>query len=653
MIRILLCTCVFMLISHAVLPADKIDSLKQALKVAKKPVDKINTLNLLGRELFLANKHDTALVLAEQAKKQSEKIDYKKGIAAAYNILGNVCLLHSDYTCAYDYHSKALAIQLKLGDKKVLCSTYNNIGIIHYYQGDLPEALKAHLNSLKFARATGDKTAEARSYSNIGGIYTQQQNFDEALKTFTKGYKIQMELKDRLGMGRSLNNIGTVYLARGIDEPALENFIACLKIKEEIGDVLSMGQTYLNVAGIYFRKGYYAKSPQTRDSLFALSEKMHQQAIESLEQVGNKQALAGTYNNLGLLYLQKKQWQKARQYLDKGFLLAKEIGSKDDLKSSYNAYAVADSMAGDFESSLANYKLFIRYRDSLSNESNTKKTMQAQMDFELEQKEIKMKADQDKKAAVYEEKLARQKIMGWSVGGGSVLFLLVILLIINRTRLKQKNEYQQQLNRQQKQQAVAIMEAQEQERKRIAEDLHDSLGHLLSAAKMNLQQTPLAQEQCENSIKLLNQASEELRNISFNLMPKVLEEEGLTPALSELAEKTNRATNMAVSFRAHDIEVNKFDKPTQFNIYRIVQEAINNILKHAGATEAGIQLIGQQNQLTIMIEDNGKGFDTSKTYGGRGQKNMRARTQWLNGNFNLDSTPGHGTTICIDIPVSL
>lgn len=193
------------------------------------------------------------------------------------------------------------------------------------------------------------------------------------------------------------------------------------------------------------------------------------------------------------------------------------------------------------------------------------------------------------------------------------------------------------------------MEVQEQERKRIAEDLHDSLGHLLSAAKMNLQ-SGNGQEQLNASMQLLNQASEELRNISFNLMPNVLEEEGLTPALNELAEKSGKSGKIAVSFQAHDIKSLKFDKLAQFNIYRIVQEAINNIMKHAGATEAGIQLIGKENNLTIMIEDNGKGFDPKNILNGRGQKNMRARTNWLNGNFHLDSRPGHGTTICIDIP---
>jgi two-component system, NarL family, sensor kinase len=630
--------------------ATKADSLIAALKIVKTPTDKVNTLNLLGRELFLANKHDTAVVLAEQAKTLAEKINYKKGSAASYTILGNVCLLRADYTSAYSYHSKALAIHLKLGDKKLICDTYNNIGIIFYYQGDLPGSLKAHLNSLKLAKAANNKVSEARSYSNVGGIYVQQGNFKKALTTFEQGYAIQKELNDKIGMGRSLNNIGIVYLAQVKSDTALINFLECVKIKEEIGDILTIGQTYMNIAGIYLQKGYYSKSPQTRDSLFALSEKMFRQAINALERIGDKQTLAGAYNNLGLLYLQMKQQRVAREYIEKGFVMAKEMGTKDDLKNSYNAFYVADSMAGNYAGALANYKMWVIYRDSLVNDANTKKTVEAEMNFAFEQKELKMKSNQEKKEVMYKEKLLRQKIAGWSLAGGIGLFLLLVALIINRARLKQKHTYQQMLNLKQKEQAVAIMEAQEQERKRIAEDLHDSMGHLLSTVKMNLQTESDSSENHKRSLQLLNQASEELRNISFNLMPLVLEEEGLTPALNELAEKTQRSGKMTVSFRDHDTKNLKFDKLSQFNIYRIVQEAINNILKHAAATEAGIQLIGQQNGITIMIEDNGKGFDIQSIQNGRGQKNMRARTQWLNGNFHLDSTPGHGTTICIEIP---
>jgi two-component system NarL family sensor kinase len=231
------------------------------------------------------------------------------------------------------------------------------------------------------------------------------------------------------------------------------------------------------------------------------------------------------------------------------------------------------------------------------------------------------------------------------------LLLLSSLLFFNRYRLKQKNNYQQQLNKQQKEQAVAVMETQEQERKRIAEDLHDSIGHLLSTAKLNLQTFPENQKHLmENPLELLNQASSEIRNITFNLMPRTLEEAGLGPALNELATKISNAGTIRVFLQMHGMENTVLEKQAQFNIYRIIQEAVNNILKHAEAKEINIQLIRQEQQLSIMIEDDGKGFDPQKIKNGRGIKNITTRSIWLNGTMVIDSTPGRGTTLAIQIP---
>jgi signal transduction histidine kinase len=205
----------------------------------------------------------------------------------------------------------------------------------------------------------------------------------------------------------------------------------------------------------------------------------------------------------------------------------------------------------------------------------------------------------------------------------------------------------------QKDQAVAVMETQEQERKRIAEDLHDSLGHLLSTAKLNLQTFPDSQRHLmESPLELLNQASTEIRNITFNLMPKTLEEEGLIPALKELTAKVSNACPVKVMLHVHGMENVSLEKQVQFNIYRIIQEAVNNILKHASATEVSIQLLHQDKSLTIMIEDDGKGFDTKLVKKeSRGITNITTRAQWLNGAAAFDSQPGRGTTLSIEIPL--
>jgi signal transduction histidine kinase len=135
-------------------------------------------------------------------------------------------------------------------------------------------------------------------------------------------------------------------------------------------------------------------------------------------------------------------------------------------------------------------------------------------------------------------------------------------------------------------------------------------------------------------------------------MPKTLEEEGLVSALNELALKVKNACRIEINLQCFGLEKLRLEKQVQFNIYRIIQEAVNNILKHAGATEINIQLIRNEGQLTIMIEDNGKGFDKSQSLRkGRGLRNISTRTEWLEGNVAFDSHPGRGTTITIEIPV--
>jgi signal transduction histidine kinase len=195
------------------------------------------------------------------------------------------------------------------------------------------------------------------------------------------------------------------------------------------------------------------------------------------------------------------------------------------------------------------------------------------------------------------------------------------------------------------------METQELERKRIAEDIHDSLGHLLSTVKLNLQTLKGGEQQITTSLNLLNQASEEIRNITFNLMPRTLEEGGLVPALNELASKVTASGVLKVNLHIHDIDKFILEKQSQFNIYRIIQEAVNNILKHANASEINIQMIGQEDHITIMIEDDGKGFTPGEKSAGRGLKNIVTRSLWLKGSLNIDSTPGKGTTITTEIPV--
>lgn len=676
----------------------KLDSLKKALPLVKDDTSRANTLNGISRELFLSGKYDSSLVCAENAKSLSEKAAFAKGISNAYNNIGNVHLNKGNRDEAlknYDDALKALSgmpknneikkllgnaysnigsihittgnyeealknfnisfrLRTEADDKKGIAICYTNIGVIHYYQGNYPEALKNYLAALKLDKERGDKNAIARGYNNSGNIYVQQANYSDALKNYSAALSIQKEIGDKQGIGRCHNNIGAVYFFQKNYASALDAFVKGLEIKEEIGDQYGIGHAHINIGNVLYSQGLVKNHTEA-----ARKEKMGKAlpefftALEVLSATGDKQGMAMCYNNIGTVYVMLNKGNEALIQLKKGLKLSKETGSKEDIKASYKGLASADSLLGNWKEAYNHQQQYTLYKDSLLNEENTKKLVQSQMNFDFEQKEIKSKAEQDQKEALYQEEIKQQRIIGWGIAGIFIFLLMFSILLFNRYRLKQKQAFQKKLIQQQKEQAIAIMETQEQERKRIAEDLHDSLGHLLSTVKLNLQTLPDDQRHhYVNSLQLLNQASKEIHDISFNLMPQTLEEEGLIPALHELTEKIRKSSLYDIILQVHDMENFEIDKQTKFNIYRIVQEAVSNILKHADAKEINIQLVKQENQLTIMIEDDGKGFDANQIKkNGRGLRNITARAEWLLGTIQIDSTPGRGTTISIEIPI--
>ncbi|TSA24811.1 PAS domain S-box protein [bacterium] len=205
--------------------------------------------------------------------------------------------------------------------------------------------------------------------------------------------------------------------------------------------------------------------------------------------------------------------------------------------------------------------------------------------------------------------------------------------------------------------------AQEEERRRIAREIHDSLGQMLTAIKFNVEiledAAALQLEDDRNRMvdikSLLDNAMAEAREISYNLMPSVLVDFGLVPALQFLVEQFSKSNELTVEVHTNGVE-GRLDPSVEVGLYRIAQEALNNIAKHADARQINVQLIGDSNSIKLIIEDDGKGFHTSRFEPRSGQRHgmglvsMRERAASFNGLFVLDSRPGHGTEIIVEIP---
>lgn len=617
----------------------KTDSLLHAAQAQPDDTGKVNTLNLLSRQLYITGKTDSGLIVARDAVTLGNKIGFQKGVANGYNNIGNVYFYTGEYDSSIANHQLSLELQTEVGNMVGIASSNNNMGNIYFMQNKFPSALHHYLTAKGIYEQLPPETPNVQTnlsaaYNNIGNVNLYMKKYDTSLVYYKAALQMRLDMNNKYGAAECYGNIGTTHYLLHNYKEALKNHEASLQIKREIDDVHGIAQSYGNIGSVYFDLKEYDKALENFYASARLSDSLH-----------TPETLANAYSNIGQTLVKKGEPEKAIEYAQKSLAIGEELKSAEIMKNSYNALYQADSAMGKWQEAYQHHQQFVFYRDQLLNEETIRDIQTAKMIYEFDKVKAKSEAEQ-------QAQLDKERLVKWFVAGGLFLVMLVVFLAFNRQRQKQKAIHQEQLNIKQKEQADAVMETQESERKRIAEDLHDSLGHLLSTAKMHLQSLPQDEKpKVESSLHLLNQASDEIRNITFNLMPHTLEEGGLIPALHELSNKVTKAGVVNVKLQVHNMERFILEKQSQFNIYRIVQEAVNNILKHADAKEINIQLVGQTDHISIMIEDDGRGFDTTTKKTGRGLKNIVTRSLWLKGNINIDSQPGRGTTITTEIPV--
>lgn len=223
-------------------------------------------------------------------------------------------------------------------------------------------------------------------------------------------------------------------------------------------------------------------------------------------------------------------------------------------------------------------------------------------------------------------------------------------LIQMRDKLKTLSEEQVRLIREK---ASALMEGQENERKRIVRDLHDGVGQLLTGIRLRVQMMEHEEKLRDEIMNLINETIVEVKRVSYNVMPNALVDFGLEAALRGLCDNVRKYTSMTIDFNY----VKEFDHTLSFDIsiaiFRIVQEGFNNCMKHSGATHADLDVLDREHQLYVLLKDNGHGFDEGSVNSGTGfgLSSMKERAKLLNGNLEIHSMEGQGTTIEVTIPI--
>jgi len=384
--------------------------------------------------------------------------------------------------------------------------------------------------------------------------------------------------------------------------------------------------------------------------------KYHLLAYPIREKLNDDFGMITTCNNIASTYLTLKNADKALEYISKSYEIAKKLNSKRKLKSVYFLTSQVYQEKQDYKKSLEYYKKFNMIKDSIFTEESARSMAEMQTKYETEKKEqeLLLKSEEAK------NQRNRNKIQLFLFIGLVLSISFISIFLFYRFKQRQKAKLLLEKTRQEKLRYKAVIESEQKERKRVAQELHDGLGQLLSTTKMNIAGLDEAilnsdnedKEMYKNSILLIDEAVVEVRNISHNLMPGALIKFGLLSALKDLVKKVNTAGKLKLDF-VYDENLGKLSETSEIAIYRIVQEVLNNTIKHSGANSARIEFKRKEKKLFIEISDNGKGMDISKIdeSKGIGWKNIYSRVDILNGNIKIISEKGKGTKLFIDLEI--
>jgi two-component system sensor histidine kinase UhpB len=596
----------------------------------------------------------------------------------------------------------SLKIREEIGDKNGIADSYNNIGNIHQNQGNYSEALKYYLGTLRIKEDKGDKKGIAASYHNIGNIYQNQGNYSEALKYYLSSVKVKEEISDKKGIADTYNSIGSNYRSMGNYPEALKNHLASLKIKEEIGDKKGIAISYNNLGNIYTDQGNYFEAMKN----YLSSAKIR-------EEIGDKSGIASSYINLGNLSIKLIKPEEAKKYLDAGLSLSIEMGIKNQIQQAYYGLAQVDSIMGNHKEALEHYKLSTLYKDSLLNEVNSKSIAEMKTKYETEKKDKEIQQLESEKQIsnlqllVQKESLNRIQTEKAKIQTQNLFNLQQVELLGNEQKLQQleidKNQAeliahksesekkQNQLTLLAKEGEIQKLEIKKQTlfrnyliggiilfallsflvynnyrtrqklklqtlRNKIASDLHDDVGSTLSSISIF---SEIAKEQSKEVIPLLDTIGESSRkmldamaDIVWTINPENDQFEKIILRMRSFAYELLGAKGIDFEFVVdEDVNALKLPMDVRKNLYLIFKEATNNMVKYAGASKAMFAIKGEKDYLSMMIRDNGNGFDINKSTEGNGIRNMKKRAVEIGARFIIDSAPGSGTTIQLNIAV--
>ncbi|NOY49994.1 MAG: tetratricopeptide repeat protein [Chlorobi bacterium] len=631
------------------------DSLKVVFNSSKSDSAYIsNALDLAWEYMYFNT--DTAIVYANKGLKRS--IDAENGleIVNSYNTLGVCYIVLGNYPEAISNLQKALGkgnmLLSKEPDnkryKRRVLAVYANVGNIYYYQAQYDKSIEYYLRSLKLAREIGFRGGVSVCISNIGAAYKDLLNYPKALEYLYEALDIALEVGEKPAITQSLNNLGSIYFSIPDYDSAYYYFYKCLKINEAENFEHELINNYVNMGDVM------RETNKADSALF-----YYKKAINISAKLKSADGLINCNYMIGQLYLKQGEFNKSEEYLKKSLGLARETGTSRFVMLAHEKLADVYLKTNNYKLAYEHFYKSSKVRDSIFSAESDERIAEMEAKYQTQEKEKKIAFLNEKTKLQSENSMITKFVAGSII---VILLLVIAVVIISYRSFKNKQMAERRRLQQQNERKVLdiSIETEYKERKRFAEDLHDGLGVLLSALKLYINEIEGTENRAERnkiirqSNKMLDEAITNARNISNNIMPAALKNNGLETALCSFADKINATSQIKIEIIAKNIKKH-YPNSLEMNLYRILTEMINNTLKHASASEIKISLVQKSDKMFISYYDNGRGFDYEKVMKsgnkGMGLENTLGRISSIGGKCSMKSKPGSGFFAGIELIV--
>lgn len=532
------------------------------------------------------------------------------------------------------------------------------------------------------------------STEGFGDYFFDLEKYSNATPFYLASIKIEEILKNESHIADISIRLGNIHRRNELTNKSLYYLQKALSIYQKLNDTLKIANTYSNIAHLQFERNFWEQNPYIKSGKYYDSSiQYYQKAISLLKSPENDMQIAGFYQGMAAVYNRTKQPQKALECIQKTLNLYKTNTNQEEVCDAMYALAITYDNLGkhqlaiknfhqlidstkkynipgiqwiyeklaeayynatDYKKSHEMYIMYINTRDSIINLEKSQQIIDIETKYQTEKKEATI-------ATLIKEKKLTRII---TVTAITILLLAIVVLFLIQKSIKTKKLLaEQQIEKlEQEKQLIAtrsVLKGEEAERARMATDLHDGLGGLLSSAKINLASMKgnmiLTSENVSlfnHALSLLDSSISELRRVAHNLMPATLNHYGLHTALGDFAKQVSPHEVPKVRFIAIGENI-RYNNELELTAYRIAQELVNNAMKHANAKTIDVQLFTEPNRLCIQVTDDGVGFEPNEAYlkEGKGLKSIRDRATTFNGKFNIWSKPNQGTEIMVEFDI--